>query len=340
MNRRIVSKLILLLSIVVILAITANNHRKQLLNVNARVLLTKALLKQESGSYITSITTTALHSGKATKTQATIFHNGSDEKIEYTSREHNRIWALTRGSTQYTFIPKENKLLVSKGKSAISDTERIDLILKNYLPEVQNIETISGRSAYLVNMVPRYSDRPWKKLWIDKEHFTILRSIDYSAAGDERARMDTSKIVYGVKLDPERFTLPTDPSIKTLPLSETKSTSEQNEFVPFAVTKPEYIPKGYVLDNYIGLNCRCNCNHKAVQLTYTDGLNIISIFETPLNSCGSGMCGASKNGCGKGCMIQDCAMAKMGTVSRNDKTIVVVADLLPKEIKLIANSVR
>ena len=76
----------------------------------------------------------------------------------------------------------------------------------------------------------------------------------------------------------------------------------------------------------------------AAQITYTDGLNVISIFESPLmGSCCAAcrMSGASRE-C---CTVGGCEMAQAGSIRRGNKTVVVVGDLLPSQIKKIAESV-
>ena len=41
---------------------------------------------------------------------------------------------------------------------------------------------------------------PAKKLWIDKERSVILRSIDYSANGDERNHTDITRIDFHARI--------------------------------------------------------------------------------------------------------------------------------------------
>ncbi|MCL4552358.1 MAG: hypothetical protein M1305_02215, partial [Candidatus Marsarchaeota archaeon] len=109
----------------------------------------------------------------------------------------------------------------------------------------------------------------------------------------------------------------------------------------FPVRVPKYVPAGYEIEGYHLFNSQCNCNHRSAQVTYTDGLNVISIFQTPnMISCKDGTCNKANCGNSKGCAVSNCDVARTGLIAISDRTIVVVGDLLPEDVKRIAESVR
>lgn len=81
---------------------------------------------------------------------------------------------------------------------------------------------------------------------------------------------------------------------------------------------------------------QCACGHHAAQLSYTDGLNTISVFQTPNVQCKETSCTMD----GGKCVMRESQIARLGQVQRDGKTVVVVADILPEQIRKIAESVR
>lgn len=310
-------------------------------HADAGRLVARALSRDANTDYIAHVVTSTEYNGKTIKTNATVFHQGDTEKIEYAGATGRSVWSMTRGGKSYTYLPKGNKLLISETSNLLSDADRSALLLTNYKAISDGTDKVAGRDVYVVDISSRYDGRPSKKLWIDKEHLTILKSIDYSAAGDERGRTETKRISFDMRIGPETFAIPTARSANVVMVCESADSMDLFKTLGVQVHLPKYLPAGYEPEGYHLFNSQCNCNHHSAQLTYTDGLNVISIFQTPkMTCCTDGTCNMADCGGSKGCAVANCDVAKTGVIARSDRTVVVVGDLLSQDVKRIAESVR
>ncbi len=306
--------------------------------VDVNRLVVNALFNDDHGEYIAQVSTETLYNGTSVKTSATVFHCGKVEKIESTGSSGSTIWSMTQNGNSYTYLPDGNKLLVSEPSRLISEKERAELLLRNYRAECLGMDEAASRSAYVVRLSPIYRGNPSKKLWIDAKNYTILQSVDYSADGQQRGSTMVEKIDFNVKVDLRKFILPSRKSVEFVRVCRSGDTMNLFKDLGFSVGTPHYVPSGYKLEGYHLFNCQCRCGHHAAQLTYTDGLNVISVFQTPtMKSCpGCKMSVSEKN---DKCVGASCGMAMTGQVARRDKSIIVVGDLLPEDIRKIAQSV-
>ena len=104
--------------------------------------------------------------------------------------------------------------------------------------------------------------------------------------------------------------------------------------VGFKVVMPKYVPQGFELDAYRLYNCPCRCGHKSAYIRYTNGMDGISVFETP---AGTG-CGKMK-GCimpGGWCNVQD----QTAMMTSDGKSFIVIGNVNPQELRRITDSLR
>jgi negative regulator of sigma E activity len=301
--------------------------------IDAADLVSRAYLQQGQPSYIAHVTTLTGYEGKPIETHATVFHQGKVEKIEYSGASGRTAWLMTMDGKSYTYLPKGNRLLVSEMSRLLSDKDRTKLLLANYDAKCVGMNSIAGREAYIIELSPRHEARPAKKLWIDRENFAILRTEDYSASGDRHGLTQMNQVSFGAKIAPRTFVLPPARSVDFVMVCKSGVSADMFRDLGFAVSAPSYLPAGYELEGYHLLYSTCGCAHHSAQLTYTDGLNVISVFESPKMACCKS-CKMAK------CDDQNCGAATMGEVTRGDKTIVVVGDLLPSDLNKIAESVK
>lgn len=329
MNRR------MWLGVALILAATAGVLRVRSAesccgNVDSRRLVAQALSRERDSDYIAHVTTTTGYNGRVVKTHATVFHQGKMEKIEYAGASAKSAWSMARDGKTYTYLPKDNRLLVTEMSRVLSDADRTELLLSNFRMRCARMDAVAGRKAYVVELASSEPNRPWKKLWIDCKNQTILRTDDYSASGEKRGSTEMDSVSFGERISPKTFALPSGKSVKYFMLCES---GDPADTLMGLVAMPTYIPSGYRLEGYHVLFSTCGCSHRSSQLTYTDGLNMFSVFQAPR------MVSCCKTDGGK-CDDQNCGIATQGQVTRGDREIVVVGDLLPKEIRKIAESVR
>ena len=337
MKLRITLSLIIIL-ILLIFAGSAIYLHTRVPNVNFTPIVADTFSNKIRISYIAHVTTSSKYCGKILQTKAVIYHRRDEEKIEQQGSRKYPVWSITRGDHSYTFIANENTLLISDTSRLISEKQRKKLFLENYEARYAGMDEVAGRRTWVVNLIARRRERPAKKLWIDLKTYVILRSIDYSSTGDERSRTQISKIIYNPVFDPAKFVLPESKSIERITVCKSSNPTALFGSLGFNVIRPRYVPSGYRLEGYHLFNSRCACKHLTAQLTYTDGLNVISVFESPIMTACAESCNMRGSGHG-GCDVGGCEIACTGSVVRKDKTVVVVGDLLPDEIKKIAKSV-
>lgn len=334
MNRRNWLGIALILAALAITAGVIHVSAARWTHIDAGHLVAQALSHESDGNYIAHITTVAGYSGKTVETRATVFHQGSTEKIEYPDASGKTPWSMTRDGRSYVYLPKGNRLLVSEMSRVLSNKDRASLLLANYDAKCVGIDSIAGRSAYVVQLTSRYEARPSKRLWIDRENHTILRTDDYSASGSKRASTCMEQVRFHTVINPNTFVLPPIDRVEYVTVCESGVSADLFRDLGFPVTSPGYVPKGYKLEGYHLLHSTCGCTHVSAQLTYTDGLNVISVFQTrKMISC------ANCDMAGK-CDDQNCGITTMGQVTRGNRTIVAIGDLLPEDLKKIAQSVR
>lgn len=335
MRRRVFYAVILIL-----IAVVAGAFYQFRPQTDMSKLVALALAPNSGTEYVAKVITTTDYNGKEIKTRATIYHQGVKEKVEYDGARGQTIWSIAKDDKTYTYLPKTKKLLISDQNGILSTSERSKLLSENYKSVSNGTEIIAGRPSYVVKITPKDGNGPSKKLWIDKQHLNILRSIDYDASGTERGSSETRKISYNAKIRPDAFDIAVNKSVERVKICESGRSADIFKKLLFRIAIPTYLPKGYRLEGYHLFYSQCNCHECSAQLTYIDGLNVISVFQSPkMTCCTTGSCNMA--GCGKdSCAISDGDIAKTGHILRGNKIVVVVGDLLPNEIKKIAESVK
>jgi hypothetical protein len=156
------------------------------------------------------------------------------------------------------------------------------LVLRNYQPLLEGVETVAGRPAYRVLLAPRHPGDAWERVWIDQATSVRLGDEDYD--GDSHLLRSTRfKQIRFEAVDPDQFRPP--PYLVKLASrtysdeAQTKSVAEVSHAVGFSIKLPAYVPPGYVLDGAYTYPCQCGCNDAAAQVRWTNGLKSISMFE-------------------------------------------------------------
>lgn len=292
--------------------------------VDATWLAVRALSRESSVDYTARVVSVLDYSGKRIRTLATVFHTRREERIEYRASGDQPAYSVTRGAKSYTLIPGQKKLLISEASRLLSPKESARLLARNFRAECVGIGKVAGRKAFIVDLVPRGRSHPAKKLWIDQRYFTILRSTDYSSSGALRGRFRIIRISYGAKISPAEFELPPSSAVKRVTLCRSADSAGLFKSVGFPVNRPKFVPVGYRLEGYHLFNCQCGCGGVSALFTYTDGLNVVSVFENPLRMR---------------CCVYCSGIASTAEVTRKNKSVVVVGDLPANDLGRMAESV-
>lgn len=301
-------------------------------------VVVQALCEEELPSYTATATLTMPYRGKTIKSHISLIHTRDAENVTCQPSTNGSAWTIKKPGCSYTYIPGKNTMVVSRYSSLLTPGRRGQLLLANYEAKYAGTQQVAGRTAYVVELVPRHKVGLGKRLWIDTQYQTLLRSTDRSSSGDERG-MEITNINYSANVNQTAFDPHPKAGTKTMVGCRPATLAELSRKVGVPITEPGYIPKGYVPEGRHLFTPSCGCCLSSAQITYTDGLNTISVFENRAGSeCKMGCCGpkAGKTG---GCEVSCCGVTGTGRITRGKKTIEVVADLPASEIRKIAESV-
>ncbi|HUT99734.1 MAG TPA: sigma-E factor regulatory protein RseB domain-containing protein [bacterium] len=159
----------------------------------------------------------------------------------------------------------------------LSDTERRDLIAGNYILELEPNHTVAGRDAYRVEITSRHNATPHRILWIDSKNYLVLQSRE--ECNDSAANTGFSWIEFNVEFSPDYFSMGQFTGTvveEAAPVSKSARNTLPEELGLVPVV-PEKLPGGFVLVE-TRLGYRANGQY-AAHLSYTDGLEGLSVFE-------------------------------------------------------------
>jgi hypothetical protein len=226
----------------------------------------------------------------------------------------------------YNFDPKGRQLEIFD-KSRHHHAEEEALVLRNYQPQLEGMDTVAGRPAYRILLAPRHPGDAWERVWIDRDTYLRLGDEDYD--GDNRLLRSTrfTQISFD-SVDPDQFRPP--PYVMSLASrtysdeAQSKSVAQVSQALGFPITLPRSIPAGYVFDGVYTYPCQCGCDKPAAQVCWTNGLKTISMFECA-HPCGRGAActfTARRSSAGVGTSLGDKSFLFVGETSRPelDKT--------------------
>lgn len=149
----------------------------------------------------------------------------------------------------------------------------LDLLFKNYEVNLIGKEKVAGRSAYIMEIRPRFPGRPYKDIWVDQQNFIILKNQDYSAEGKKAQLSFFVEINFKSPVGKEEFdyNLPKE----EVPPAEVPL-EEIQKYLPFAILIPSYLPSGFIFQQAILIPRN---QQPVLHLIYGDGLCAISLFE-------------------------------------------------------------
>jgi outer membrane lipoprotein-sorting protein len=209
---------------------------------------------------------TNLHvAGQVVRSNYKVLHQKpNNTRIDYyRPSELSGIITITKGGENWRFLPKKGEWERQKWEL---DADRVELTVKNYQLADGGSVRIAGRHAQVVKLIPKRRGSPSQTVWVDTEHFLILRSETRNAQGELKTASAFTEI---------RFNPPDIQSSAFVPGS-TEPRKDQPAALGFQVVKPTYMVKGYQLVDVGSISIE---GERAAHLKYTNGLNTISIFQ-------------------------------------------------------------
>jgi outer membrane lipoprotein-sorting protein len=195
------------------------------------------------------------------------------------------------GKTLWMYYPAENQVITVEVPEIYQPFETdpiefIEEVLNNSETSLLGSEIIDGRSAYVIEMIPKETGEhflPGKTIfWVDKETWMPLKVEMYDNEGKLVNTMEYKNVEIntGVPDSVFEFKIPEGAEVKTLEesMEEEKMTIEEAQVnASFDILEPTYLPSGYEFDNvYMG---DPKHNDTMIRLTYTNGEDFLDLDE-------------------------------------------------------------
>ena len=186
------------------------------------------------------------------------------------------------GVTAWQYEPSLH--LVVRGPSfagSPASAIRLDEIPRYYAAEVLGAEEVIGRQTVVLALTPRATGVS-RRFWVDQSTGVILRTEARDARGSVLFTSFFTRISFSLNLPSAlfRFHLPAGARIFSFYLAGDPIAAPQalRQEAGFAVRVPEVLPVGYRFRD--GTVARYGAL-AAAAATYTDGLSVLTIFQTP-----------------------------------------------------------
>ncbi|MBM3240229.1 hypothetical protein FJZ31_28430 [Candidatus Poribacteria bacterium] len=162
------------------------------------------------------------------------------------------------------------------------------LLLRNYTVDVAFSEPIAGQNTYLLMINPKVAARPRKKVWLDAQHYIILRMEHYDITGKLKALSvyttidyDSASVARQLKQYSEKEQ-GRGPDRRRPYQSEEISIAEAEKQLGARLPQPSsYLPVGFQLQSTSMVAFRGN---PSIHFRYTDGLTAFSLFASKVSN--------------------------------------------------------
>lgn len=155
----------------------------------------------------------------------------------------------------------------------------IDLIFRNYDVRAVGEEEVAGRRTTILELRPLHSGNPSRRIWVDLERAFPLRAELYSPDGGMISAYRFLEVEFDPGMDESAFEIPKGwrlierPGFR--PVKPDEDLRRLLGFEPIPLRSP---PPGYVL---LDMLISTAPPRPILQIRYTDGLNLISVFQRP-----------------------------------------------------------
>lgn len=175
--------------------------------------------------------------------------------------------------------------------------KNIRLLQQNYQIRVLDGGHVAGRKTHLLEIDPKATGRPSRKTWVDTETGVILKMEHYNSQKRLEQLLAYSEINFKPEMDEATFRRPD----KMGPGRGPREAQDRAELwnydqpkldldrirkeVELNVIIPDQAPDGFILQSIHALKVG---ERKNVYLRYTDGLAMLSVFQSPSDEGGRG----------------------------------------------------
>ena len=184
------------------------------------------------------------------------------------------------GDSEWQYDSLENTAV--RRKSALRSENRNKVIFEtlenNYRFEYKGGADVCGRRCDIVDVVSKTDDGNYRRMWVDNKNGLILKN-KYYTGGLLVMYSHFNEIEYPGKLDDGNFMPPGNETttIVERPAEEYYDMGELCSKLKTRVYLPAEVSGGYVFESGSRLHDK---NGGVVHIKYTDGMNVISLFES------------------------------------------------------------
>lgn len=238
------------------------------------------------------------HAGQSSLVKVTYGASGWEKREVSQADPGQSQIILDDGKYLWHYIPSQASVIKKKRKMSFGDlSKRLrrqnDLIRQNYdiHIDIPPAEPDSGVDApipavsgdLVVSFRPKSKDRPFWKLWIEREHGLVVRTEIYDINGKLALLSAFSDLTFTPKISKNTFEIvvPKGTKMRTALEKNFHSFEDAQKEVSFSIVAPAYLPTGFELATIILSKTR---QGEKVQFAYIDGMSSISIFEETQHS--------------------------------------------------------
>ncbi len=252
-----------------------------------------ALLKQmlQAGNTLAlsgNQTLTVIQHGRRLTSEIFVIHNGSHAShVEY-RRPASLAGEIIvdNGRMHWHYIPSTKTLEISPARRQqrrMRPAEVMNAVRRGAIvvSTVGN-ETVAGHPCRILQVSASQVSAPWRRFWVDPTNGAQLKTEEYDNSGNLSQVSFYTSLTYNPPIDNRDFQAPHVPSSVRIVAPETgtllSSLDQAQTQAGFTLLRPAYLPPGFhfkaaEIEDYQG--------NKLADLHFNNGLNVISLFETP-----------------------------------------------------------
>lgn len=205
---------------------------------------------------------------------------GGRERREFHA---TRALLVVDGESSWQYLPEQNIVLKRPTRGEGGEVLRLEQVrraLASYEVSMTPAEPIAGRRSRALEFVPRQAgSRPRRRVWVDAETGLILRTEVYGTDRRLAWLAVFEDLEYHPALDRAVFTLPVPAGARLVEAGADPclEPAEAERLSGIAVALPAYLPEGFVRQC---ITARRQRDYAEVQVTFGDGLSLLSLFES------------------------------------------------------------
>lgn len=173
--------------------------------------------------------------------------------------------------------------LIIRGPSFVQGTahpERAAEILRRYRVDVLGREAVIGRDTIVLALAPGTSGSD-RRLWVDEGTGVVLRTEERDAGGEIVYVSYFSRISYAINLPPPLFRFRQPAGAKVLDFFVSGDPITSVDEVKIRAGRDLIVPSRVLRFGFRDGRIARHGVFEAATLTYTDGVSVVTIFQTP-----------------------------------------------------------